>query len=306
MNNNTKIRLHLSKNLFESIAKEVLTEAKKANDGYTVAVKQPKMLKQSKSQAASPEVQKTDAEATMGEAAPNIPMPSSKPKMPPVPGQKPAGADNAKSTDLAKKAMDSDVIIPTLAKQGIIDDNEKKTLQTLLDKVTQAIANSIKEIETKVTEAIDFPDAHKYTYRLSDGNCIRINPETGERTKVHHTYCNHLTKEMKTKVAEEGKLKEFTGSETEMSAVYTMLATALGVGVPLAAAVIKDLRKAKTPEEKKKVLQSMASQIDKSKGVSEDKNTLKEYEHHYEMVNGQCRRYNDEGEYTVVSSHYCR
>ena len=152
MNNKTRIRLHLSKNLFESIAKEVLTEAKKANDGYTVTVKQPKMPKQSKSQAASPEVQKTDAEATMGEATPNIPMPSNKPKMPPVPGQKPAGADNAKSTDLAKKAMDFDVIIPTLAKQGIIDDNEKKTLQTLLDKVTQAVANSIKEIETKVAE----------------------------------------------------------------------------------------------------------------------------------------------------------
>lgn len=67
MNNNTKIRLHLSKNLFESIAKEVLAEAKKPNDGYTVAVKQPKMPKQSKDQAKAPEVQKTDAEATMGE-----------------------------------------------------------------------------------------------------------------------------------------------------------------------------------------------------------------------------------------------
>ena len=67
MNNKTRIRLHLSKNLFESLTREILSEAKKANDGYTVAVKQPKMPKQSKSQATSPEVQKTDAEATMGE-----------------------------------------------------------------------------------------------------------------------------------------------------------------------------------------------------------------------------------------------
>ena len=66
MNNNTKVRLHLSKQLFESLTKEIIKEAK-ANDGYTVAVKQPKMPKQSKAQAASPEVQKTDAEATMGE-----------------------------------------------------------------------------------------------------------------------------------------------------------------------------------------------------------------------------------------------
>ena len=67
MNNNTKIRLRLSKNLFESLTREILAESKRANDGYSVAVKQPKMPKQSKAQAASPEVQKTDAEATMGE-----------------------------------------------------------------------------------------------------------------------------------------------------------------------------------------------------------------------------------------------
>lgn len=236
MNNNTKIRLHLSKNLFESIAKEVLVEAKKPNDGYSVAVKEPKMPKQSKDQAKAPEVQKTDAEATMGEAAPNIPMPSNKPKMPPVPGQasqkpkmpavpgqKPAGADNAKSTDLAKKAMEFDVIIPTLAKQGIIDDNEKKTLQTLLDKVTQAIANSIKEVETKVAETAPVK-------------------ETADTAQT----------------------------------LITMLATVLGVGGTIAASVLKDLKNAKTPEEKKQVLQSLAGQITKSKGVDEAKEDKEE------------------------------
>lgn len=64
MKNNTKVRLRLSKQLFESLSKQIIAEAK-ANDGYTVAVKQPKMPKQSKSQAASPEVQKTDKEVTM-------------------------------------------------------------------------------------------------------------------------------------------------------------------------------------------------------------------------------------------------
>ena len=46
MNNNTKIRLHLSKNLFESIAKEILAESKVNGGGaYTVAVKAPKQSK---------------------------------------------------------------------------------------------------------------------------------------------------------------------------------------------------------------------------------------------------------------------
>lgn len=47
MKNNTKVRLHLSKQLFESLTKEIIKEAK-ANDGYTVAVKQPKAPKQVK------------------------------------------------------------------------------------------------------------------------------------------------------------------------------------------------------------------------------------------------------------------
>ena len=44
MKNSTKVRLHLSKKLFESLTREIIKEAK-ANDGYTVAVKQPKAPK---------------------------------------------------------------------------------------------------------------------------------------------------------------------------------------------------------------------------------------------------------------------
>jgi hypothetical protein len=34
--------------------------------------------------------------------------------------------------------------------------------------------------------------------------------------------------------------------------------------------------------------------------------TINEYEHHYRKVGGECRKYNDEGDYTVVSMHYCQ
>jgi len=34
--------------------------------------------------------------------------------------------------------------------------------------------------------------------------------------------------------------------------------------------------------------------------------TIKEYEHHYRKVGGECRKYNDEGDYTVVSMQYCQ
>ena len=97
MKNNTNIRLHLSKNLFETIAKEVLAEAKVNGGGaYTEMVKTPKAKKE---------------KATKMEEM------SSKEKM----------------------------------AKGLYKEED-------------------------MDEAIDFPDAHKYTYRLSDGNCIRINP----------------------------------------------------------------------------------------------------------------------------------
>ena len=56
-------------------------------------------------------------------------------------------------------------------------------------------------------------------------------------------------------------------SENLMADAAPILATLLGVGGTLAASIINDLRKAKTPEEKKQVLQSVAGQISKSKGL---------------------------------------
>jgi type II secretory pathway component PulF len=56
-------------------------------------------------------------------------------------------------------------------------------------------------------------------------------------------------------------------SESLLADAAPILATLLGVGGTLAAAIVSDLRKAKTPEEKKQVLQSLASQISRSKGL---------------------------------------
>ena len=66
MKNSTKVRLHLSKNLFESLAKQVLAEAKKGDmsgGAYTEAVKQPKEKKEKK----APEVKATDKMKSMEE-----------------------------------------------------------------------------------------------------------------------------------------------------------------------------------------------------------------------------------------------
>jgi hypothetical protein len=68
MNNNTKIRLRLSKNLFESITREILAEAKKGDmsgGAYTEAIKMPKAKK-------NPEMKATDKMKSMEEMETNV------------------------------------------------------------------------------------------------------------------------------------------------------------------------------------------------------------------------------------------
>lgn len=278
MKNNTKVRLHLSKQLFESLTKEIIKEAK-ANDGYTVAVKQPKQPKQSKSQATSPEVQKTDAETKM-EAAPT--------------GATPGGTatTGTLAKDFRQKAQ-------SVTKTSGISSKEVAGLQKLLNTIlAKAPSGELAVAIDKAQRALDISSQNI----KAGGQKPSAAPATAPGQKAPMKMPTAPVKEMETNVAEEGQLDEFTGTETESSGAIAMIAAALGMGVPLAAALIKDLMKAKTPEEKKQVIQTKLT----DKGADKGADTLKEYEHHYEMVNGQCRRYNDEGDYEVVSSHYCR
>jgi hypothetical protein len=137
------------------------------------------------------------------------------------------------------------------------------------EKMAKGLYNEVDaEMDTdkmkKMKEATDFSNHYDYTYRLVDGNCIRINPETQERAKVHHTYCNHLKKEMQTNVAEEGQVREFAEEGTQL---ITALATLLGIGVPLATSIYKDLKNAKTPEAKKQVMQSLGTSVKGAAGA---------------------------------------
>jgi len=191
------------------------------------------------------------------------------------------------------------------------------------EKMAKGLYNEVDaEMDTdkmkKMEEANDFSNHYDYTYRLQDGNCIRINPETQERAKVHHSYCNNLKKEMETNVAEEGQMNEMV--DVSWEAVAAGMA-AMGLA-PLAIDKMHQWWKKKYPKSFEKA-QGISSAMDrqagntpgqghgvdtsKTFGPQNEKNALKEYENDdYRVVNGQCRRYNDEHEYTVVSMSYCR
>lgn len=88
MKNNTRIRLHLSKQLFESLATQVLAESKKdamSGGAYTEAVKAPKAKGEKaagsttgKSKPATPKAEKPAAHKAEKPAAPKSPKPMKK------------------------------------------------------------------------------------------------------------------------------------------------------------------------------------------------------------------------------------
>jgi hypothetical protein len=126
-------------------------------------------------------------------------------------------------------------------------------------------------------------------------------------------------KEMEMNVAEEGQMNEMV--DVSWEAVAAGMA-AMGLA-PLAIDKMHQWWKKKYPKSFEKA-QALSGAIDrqaagntpgqghgvdtsKTFGPQNEKNALKEYENDdYRVVNGQCRRYNDEHEYTVVSMSYCR
>ena len=85
----------------------------------------------------------------------------------------------------------------------------------------------------------------------------------------------------------EEELKEFVGTETADSGTIAFVATLLGVGVPLATALIKDLMKAKTPSEKKQVIQNELPGNSEMKEAIDTINTLRDELNEVNLLNAK-------------------
>ena len=375
MKNNTKVRLHLSKQLFESLTREIIKEAK-ANDGYTVAVKQPKTPKQSKAQATSPEVQKTDAEAMMGEAG--------APPMPPVPGKSAVDKLNLAGANMEIKDAKTfakailDIAEKLKSKEGFKPEsnpNIKRAMDALKavssgapavppvppassDKPSQykkpampPVPGQLKEMEINVAEEGQLNEIDPATsWEAIAAGMAAIGLAPLAIDKFHKWWQKKHPESFKKAQALSGHMDKAVGGNTpgqghgvdpsktfgpqnEISSEGIAALIGLIPGITLTAAIIKDIVRYMKDHNLKgidgfkqayKVVGGAASAhmdrkvggntpgqghgVDPSKtfGPQNEDDTLKEYEQHYEMVNGQCRRYNDEGEYTVVSDFYCR
>jgi hypothetical protein len=100
-------------------------------------------------------------------------------------------------------------------------------------------------------------------------NTMDKNKKSLKKDELKEMIRQTLTQVLEEKKEKEGKeeIKEVEDLDENLaSEAAPILGTLLGVGGTLAVAIVRALMKAKTPEEKKRVLQSIAGQIEKSKG----------------------------------------
>jgi hypothetical protein len=152
---------------------------------------------------------------------------------------------NINSNDLKNKSAFQNGTVVNYFELSINDPEQEEKINSILNQ-SPAI-NKISEMETKKKKMTK--DELKEMVRQE------LQAVLAEKKKVKG-------EDKKEKIDENEDV-----SESLLADAAPILATLLGVGGTLAAAIVSDLRKAKTPEEKKQVLQSLASQISRSKGL---------------------------------------
>ena len=151
---------------------------------------------------------------------------------------------NINSNDLKNKSAFQNGTVVNYFELSVNDPEQEEKINSILNQ-SPAI-NKISEMETKKKKMTK--DELKEMVRQE------LQAVLAEKKKVKG-------EDKKEKIDENEDV-----SESLLADAAPILATLLGVGGTLAAAIVSDLRKAKTPEEKKQVLQSLASQINRSKG----------------------------------------
>ena len=151
---------------------------------------------------------------------------------------------NISSNDLKNKSSFQNGIVVNYFELSVNDPEQEEKINSILNH-SPAI-NQISEMENKKKMTKD---------ELKEMVRQELQAVLAEKKKVKG-------EDKKEKIDENEDV-----NESLLADAAPILATLLGVGGTLAISIVNDLRKAKSPEEKKQVLQSLASQISKSKGI---------------------------------------
>ena len=163
--------------------------------------------------------------------------------------------------------------------------------------------NKLTSVAKTITEATDFSNHYDFEYRKIDGDCYKIDPKTKEKSKVHHSYCKLPNNEETTVSEVDGKVASdklnLTGVNSEITNAKSFAKALLGLATKLGE------REGFNPESNSSIRKAMEF-LKAASGDASQEQPVNEYEHHYRKVGGECRKYNDEGDYTVVSMQYCQ
>ena len=209
MKNTTKVRLHLSKNLFESLAQQVLAESKK---NYGAGMEEVKAPKEKNEKAPKAEKKVEEAEVEEVSAQPGI--------------------TKAPGLNLSKNPTQNIVYSKQDLKVKLMDLARQLNVMKGLDNAeTSAIGKLIDDIITKLkdgTIANQINIADK-AFKNATKNVKPSKPVAGKGLE-----------EMETAVAEEGEVKEGIDPSI-MNSFIESLAILAGVGGGLWAAVTKGM-----------------------------------------------------------------
>lgn len=239
MKNNTKVRLHLSKQLFESLAKQVLAEAKKGDmsgGAYTEAVKATKGEKKEKTpKAEEPKEKEVKSEANSAPATKG----ASKQQVGTSLINK--GRDLAKNPKANLQSSESGKLLDVVAKLIDIADDPSNA-STVLDKVARFIA------QNKPKDKLPAPPKEE----RPGGPFFEMETITAERDEINELDPQTVSAMQQgfTHLHPEGVLAQLT---PYVPALIAILGGAVALGPKLKKAGVSDKDAAKAVEAAKKI-----------------------------------------------------
>lgn len=240
MKNNTKVKLHLSKQLFESLAKQVLAEAKKGDmsgGAYTEAVKAPKGEKKTKDH--EPEKKEKSVEEVSG-----------RPGLPKAPG-----------LNISKNATPNIVYSKQDLKVKFMELARQLNLMKGLDNAeTSAIGRLIDDIIAKLKDGT-------IANQINIAGKAFKNATKNVKTSVN----KEGIEEIETEIAEGDKIDEYVGMHPDTAQLLGTIANIIAAAGGVTAAITLGKQFFGSGSKEAKEIEAVAKKAEKVTGETEPK-----------------------------------
>ena len=200
--------------------------------------------------------------------------------------------DEAKEEDEINEAEDEEETEDEESEEETEEPAEEETAgeeDKITDLTVDQLKDIIKDIISSELEAEEYETEAEEEAEM-DGEEMGMEMGAEETADEDEINLEELLAELDAlnEGEEKEELDEFVGTETADSGAITAIATLLGVGVPLAVGLVKQLRQAKTPQEKKQIIQkTLPGQNSEMKEAIDTINTLRNELNEVNLLNAK-------------------